>query len=216
MARPKRPYTFYRRTSQKNKKPIYYVKIRTTTGEYALSTGETSKLAAEKWVLEYLRLKTDSERIEREKKQNITLAEFAKDFWEHEGNFAQSRRARLRTITNGYLDNCAGTTDCYIIPKWGEYRLRDLTPGKIDEWILSLVKDPVPNLRGKKKGVIRLAPATINRILQIFRIILDQACSEGYLSENPAKFVKPVHNAKKNSKGVLTPDEVKTLLNYVM
>ncbi len=213
MARPKRPYAFYRRTTQKNRKPIYYVKIRTSTGEYTLSTGETSKLAAEKWVQDFLKQKTEIERVEQEKKQNITLAEFSEGFWNHEGNFAESRRARLRTITNGYLDNCAGTTDCYIIPAWGKYRLRDITTGKIDKWILSLVKDPVPNLRGNHEGVIRLAPATINRILQIFRIILEQACAEGYLNENPAKFVKPVHNVQKNKKGVLNPEEIKALLN---
>jgi len=213
MTVPKYDFSLYRRKSAKARQYFYTAKIKTKSGEKRIATGQTSKAAAKKWVFNYFEEIENNEKQEQERRKNITLAEFAKDFWKHEGNFAQSRRARLRTITNGYLDNCAGTTHCYIIPKWGNYRLKDLTPGKIDKWILSLVKDPVPNLRGKKKGFIRLSPATINRILQIFRIILDQACSEGYLSENPAKFVKPVHNAKKHSKGVLKADEIKLLLN---
>jgi integrase len=213
MARPRKPYFFYRRKTQKNKNPIYYVTFRTPEGERTYSTGETTLYGAEKWARQRHELLTNEQYRERELRENITFSDFAGDFWEPKGNFAEGRRARLRTITPGYLDNCRGTTKAYLVPKWGAFKLKDITATMIDEWVLSMVKDPVPNLTGKKEGVRFLAPATINKILQVLRTILEQAVTEGYIRENPAKYIKPVSNRTAQQKGVLTPKEVKALLN---
>lgn len=213
MARPQRPYSFIKRKTRKNEKPIYYARIGSWDDYYSISTGKTSKAAAERFVIDYLEAKAKEERGEIDKKSDITFAMYTADFWDPEGKFAQGRRARLRTITNGYLDNCKGTTTSYLVPKWGNYKLSEITASLIDSWVLSLVKDPVPNLMGKKEGVRFLKPATINRILQIMRTIMEQACTEGLIQDNPAKFVKPVSNASAKKKGILTPDEVKALLN---
>ena len=205
MARPKRPYSFIKRKTQKNRKPIYYARIRTEDGVYTISTDKTSMAAAEAFVLEHLAEREAEKNQEQTTKENTTLRQFAAGFWDYEGNFAQSRLARRRTISRGYLENCAGTTDSYIIPKWGDCKLTDITTGALDDWILQLVSDPVPNLMGKKEGVRFLSPATVNRILQVTKVIFEQACIDGYLKENPAKYVKPISNAGKKEKGVLTP-----------
>ena len=42
--------------------------------------------------------------------------------------------------------------------------------------------------------------------------MLEQACAEGLLTDNPSRYVKPVRD-KFREKGVLTPDEVRALLN---
>lgn len=213
MARPRKPYFFYRRKSQKNKNPIYYVTFRTPEGERTYSTGQTTLFGAEKWAKAHYELAEGERYRERKQRENITFTEFTNDFWNPKGNFAEGRRARLRTITQGYLDNCAGSTDAYLIPQWGSYKLRDITATMVDEWVLSLVKDPVPNLTGKREGVRFLAPATINKLLQVLRTILEQAVTEGYIRDNPAKYIKPVANRTAQQKGVLTPKEVKALLN---
>lgn len=213
MARPKRPYSFIKRKTQKNRKPIYYARIRTEDGVYTISTDKTSIVAAEAFVLEHLAEREAEKNQEQTTRENTTLRQYAAGFWDYEGSFAQSRLARRRTISKGYLENCAGTTESYIIPRWGDWKLTDITTGVLDDWILQLVNNPVPNLMGKKKGVRFLSPATVNRILQIAKSIFEQACIDGYLKENPAKYVKPISNAGKKEKGVLTPVEVKALLN---
>ena len=58
----------------------------------------------------------------------------------------------------------------------------------------------------------RIAPSTINQRLQVLRVMLDEACTQEYLTENPAQYVKPVGNQYKK-KGVLSLDEVRRLLN---
>lgn len=213
MARPERPYTFIKRQTQKNRKPIYYARIKTDDGVYTISTDKTSIAAAEAFVLKHLAEKEAEKNQEQTARENTTLRQYAAGFWDYDGSFAQSRLARRRTISKGYLENCAGTTESYIMPKWGDWKLTDITTGVFDDWILQLVNDPVPNLMGKKEGVRFLAPATVNRILQIAKSIFEQACIDGYLKENPAKYVKPISNAGKKEKGVLTPVEVEALLN---
>ena len=213
MARPRRAYAFFKRKTQKNRKPIYYARIRTENGEYTISTDKTSRDAAEGVVKQHLTEKEAQNNKEQAAKTNTTLKQYATGFWAYEGSYAQSRLARRRTISQGYLENCAGTTESYIIPKWGDYKLIAITTGMLDDWILLLAKDPVPNLIGKKKGTRFLSPATVNRILQIIKVIFEQACFDGYLKENPVKYVKPISNTEKKEKGILTLVEVKALLN---
>ena len=215
MTKPQAFFSLYKRKNQK--KIIYYAKIRTIDGEKRVSTGETSKSAAMNWTSEYLRELEDQETQKAVRANSITIKEFSKGFWDEDGNYATGKRARLRTISHGYLYICRSATKNYIVPKWGKYKLTDLTPAVIDRWVIELIQKPQLKLKrkkgSKKKEYIQLAPATVNRILQIMKVMLEQACAEGYIANNPAKHVKPICNQSYKQRGVLTSVEVKALLN---
>ena len=199
MARPKRKFTLYKRETTKSK-IIYYAKIREDEGEYRISTGQSSKASAELWVLDYLANQKREAEEQANKRLNVLFRDYANGFWDYEGEYARSRRARLRSISFGYLDIRRGITNNHLIPQWGEFRLIDLTTGQIDKWVLDQVSDNT------------VAPGSINQRLQTLKVMLDFACTEGLLKENPAQYVKPVADRYRR-KGVLSKSEVRELLN---
>lgn len=137
---------------------------------------------------------------QEQERVNITFSEFAVGFWNHNGTYAQGRRARLRTISKGFLDNRESVTRNHILPQWGMCRLRDISPKKIDRWVIDMASDG------------RIAPATVNQRLQVLKVMLDEACKQEYLTDNPAQYIKPVGD-KAEEKGVLSLQEVRALLN---
>lgn len=202
MARPKRKFSLYKRKTEKSK-IVYYAKIRGEAGEpeeMRVSTGQSSKASAELWTLKYLADKAEEAERKESEKLNILFEDYAKDFWNYEGSYARSKKARMRTISYGYLDTRKGITKNHLIPQWSKYRLRDITAGKIDKWILDLAADN------------RIASGSINQRLQTLKVMMEFACSEGLIPENPARYVKPVADQYKR-KGVLTKEEVHALLD---
>jgi integrase len=202
MARLKGEFSLYKRTNAKNK-VTYYAKIHSDNPAEPvkkISTGQSSKTSAALWVQRYLDNLANEEKRKEEERLNITFSEFAEGFWAHDGLYAVGRRARLRTVSQGFLDNRNATTENHIIPQWGKYRLRDISPKKIDRWVIDMASDN------------RIAPGTVNQRLQVLRIMLEEACKQEYLTENPAQFVKPV-GGDSAERGVLSLTEVRALLN---
>jgi integrase len=174
-------------------RPVFYCRFRNGQGDLLAwrSTGETSRTRAELWALARLNASKD-------RRENITLEAFAKDFWSPEGVFARARSDHGFTTSKNYLEFAESYTRNHLLPVWGACRLRELTPGKIDAWIVRLRRES------------QLAPATLNKLLSTLRTILGQALAQGYLAENPASFVKPVRT-ESTSRGILTPAEVMRL-----
>lgn len=202
MARPKGKFSLYKRSTVKGKF-IYYAKIPNadpTQPALKISTGQSSKVAAALWAQNYIERLANEEKLKEEERLNITFKDFAVDFWAHEGLYAVGRRARRRTISYGFLDSRKGVTENHLLPYWGKMRLRDITTRKIDRWVIDMASD---------NGI---AAGTINQRLQVFRVMLEEACAREYLSENPAHYVKPVSN-RYRQKGVLSLDEVNAILN---
>ena len=202
MARPKGKFSLFKRPTQK-KKIIYYAKIHSdnpTEPDSVVSTGQSSKASAALWTQKYIEDKANEKlRLEQER-LNVPFSDFAKGFWATDGLYAVARRARLRTVSQGFLDNREAITKNHLIPYWGKYRLRDISPKKIDCWVIDLA------------SLHTVAAGTINQRLQILRVMLEEACRQEYITVNPAQFVKPVGGGSKE-RGVLSLDEVRVLLN---
>jgi len=149
MERPKRPYSLHTRPSFKKNRLIYYAQFRNEAGDYstAVSTGYTRHDDAVRWCEKELKKRKDN-------RESITLAEYSKGFWHQGAPFATDRAAHGRAVSNGYLDISEGYTRNHLIPTWGNERLRDLSPKRLDARIVELHR------RGD------LAPATINKLLQ--------------------------------------------------
>ena len=135
----------------------------------------------------------------REERENRPIRTYVQGFWLPDGAYAQGRTARGFSMSRTYLSIAETCTRTRLIPAFGSRGLRDITAGMIDEWVIGL----------RKAG--RLAPATINRLLQHLRTILAQAASEGRIDENPASRVRPV-KLESYERGVLSPLEIGRLL----
>jgi integrase len=202
MARLKGEFSLYKRSNSKGK-IVYYAKIPNndpTQPELKLSTGQSSKASAALWTQKYLDDIANAEKLKEQARLNITFLEFANGFWATDGLYAVGRRARLRTVSQGFLDIREGVTKNHLEPYWGNYRLQDISPRKVDRWVIDMASDS------------RIAPGTANQRLQVFKVMLDEACKQEYLTENPAQFIKPIGN-KYQEKGVLSLEEVRKLLN---
>lgn len=202
MARPKGTFSLYKRTNSKNK-IVYYAKIPSNNPAESfstVSTGQSSKAAAALWTQKYIDDKANEEIRKEQERLNILFSDYATGFWATDGLYAVGRRARLRTVSQGFLDNREAITKNHIIPYWGKYRLRDISPKKIDRWVIDMASDN------------RIASGTVNQRLQILRVMLEEACKQEYLTENPAQFVKPVGGGSAE-RGVLSLNEVRALLN---
>lgn len=193
MKRRRSPYRLFKRKVKKGR-PIFYCRfIDVDTGRIIKteSTGETNQFRAVHWVDEHLQ--------REEAKSETTLADIAVCFWELDGEYAQARLARGHSVSNVHLSISEGHTRNHILPKFGDLRVSDITPGMVETWILDL----------HRAG--DFAPATINKLLATLRSLLDRAVTHGMIPDNPAKAVKRVGKATKE-RGVLTDSEVQALL----
>ncbi|MDX9985325.1 tyrosine-type recombinase/integrase [Sphaerochaeta sp.] len=202
MARPKGKFSLYKRTTQKNK-IVYYAKIHSdypAEPDSIVSTGQSSKASAALWTQKYIDDKANEEIRKEQERLNILFSDYATGFWATDGLYAVARKARLRAVSQGFLDSREAITKNHLIPYWGKYRLRDISPKKIDRWVIDLASQHTA------------AAGTINQRLQILRVMLEEACRQEYITMNPAQFVKPVGGGAKE-RGVLSLDEVRALLN---
>lgn len=99
MARPRRKFVVYKRKTTKSR-IVYYAKIRNDEGnpeEIRISTGQSSKASAELWVQKFLDDQVNETKKKEAERLNILFGTLAEKFWEYDGAYAESRRARLRT-----------------------------------------------------------------------------------------------------------------------
>jgi len=82
----------------------------------------------------------------------------------------------------------------YLIPQFGNIKLSDLNPVKIENWLVSLP----------------LANQTKNHILYTFSIILKEANREGLIKRNPLSMVEPM-GKEYQSRDILTLEELDIL-----
>ncbi|MBD3666875.1 MAG: hypothetical protein HUJ16_02875, partial [Kangiella sp.] len=111
MARPARPFAIYKRKVKNSRRYVYYAKIRDPeTGEYTrtVSTGQTARATAEEWTRNYLDKEQHREERERRERSRVTVATLAEGYWLPTGHYAESRRARGATVSNGHLDISEG------------------------------------------------------------------------------------------------------------
>jgi integrase len=196
MERRKRPYSLNRRPTTKKNRFVYYCRFRdpeTQAYRSAISTGCSHRDDAILWAEGKLKEAND-------KAENTTLSKYSTGFWNLQGAYAQKKLVRGYTLSNGYLEIAEANTRKHLLPVWGAFRLREINAREIDEWIVRMRKES------------GLASATINKLLQTIRTILDSALSEGLIADNPAKYVKPLRTQARE-RGTLTSEEVARLLS---
>jgi hypothetical protein len=120
MERRKRLYSIHQRPAAKHRH-IYYVKFRDESGAYrtAVSSGCSRRDDTVRWARSRIAQ-------EQDRRENITLAEYAHGFWKPEAVFAADRAAHGRALSRTCLDIAEGYTRNHLLPVWGGKRLCDL------------------------------------------------------------------------------------------
>lgn len=185
-----KPYTVFKRKNS----PFYYTQFKLPDGKWSVakSTGETSKGRAERWAIDYL---TTGQIV---KKENVTFAEYSKDFYLWDNTWATDKRSCGLRISQHHCFQQNNLVNGKLIPHLGKMKLTDINRAVIKDYRIQLFKQGY-------------AGNTINKILSALKLILDAAEEEGLIQYVP-KFDRAANNPKK--KGVLTVEEVKKLFSF--
>ena len=196
-----KPFNLYKRSTKKPGKFIYYCQFYDESGNRmtAVSTGQTSKAAAETWAIEQIKrgiITSD---------KNITFAQYAQSWWVwDECSYVKSRIARGATITRSYVDSMRGYLQNHILPYFGDTKLQKISSNMIEKWLMDLREKP------GKRGII-LSPTTVNRCLTCFKIMLKEAVRLEYLHKSPAVGIKQLRE-RPERRSILTIDEARALI----
>jgi integrase len=118
-----------------------------------------------------------------------TLAEYAAKWWE---DYAEQHLA-LRT-----LDVYAVHLDVRITPALGGYRLREITPGLVQEFLGKL----------RREGV---GDASIVKTATVLQSIFNRAVIDGLVERNPVAVVRKPSQRRKRQPDLVTPETVERI-----
>jgi integrase len=166
------------------------------------STHTADPVKAEEWARANAPTDLDQP-LQKAKADLIRFSAFAKGWYRDDHDWVIRSRARGRSLTPAYLDNCRQLLRSRILPKWGQAKLSDFTSRAIETWLFDL-HQTAKRKRGTRKG---LDASTCNHALNVLRQMLDAAVFDCVLKENPAAKDEHLSLHPKN-RGILGPDEV--------
>jgi site-specific recombinase XerD len=124
----------------------------------------------------------------------VTFAEYAEAWWS---------RYASRRLAGATLDSYAGLLDRLLIPRWGAWPLREITPRAIEEWIADLhdaqVGDP-----------------TILRALAVMSGVLKRAVVDQELTANPVAAVDKPRQRRTRDPRPLAPAVVERIRQQLL
>ncbi len=191
-----KPYTLFKRKTKKKNHYVYYAQFRDEHGRRltAISTGQSSRGAAENWCISRLRKGIVPS------KTYMTFEQYARD-WYVWGKCTYSQRKLDRgiRISKTYLYNRRVSLDKHILPYFKDSKLTSIKTYHIEDFIKHIQKT-------------ELATGTINNLIRIIKIMMQEAFRLGYVEKNPTA---NIFNLRDNyrEKGILTLPEVRELFD---
>lgn len=136
-----------------------------------------------------------------DKAGKITFGEWA----EHYMTLAEKRLARTSFARDrSYLDN-------HVLPRWGMVKIGRITRVDVDRWIAELSED---GASVRQQGG-SLAPATIEKIYQVFRKIMAAAYDDGRIGRLPCPEHPPIPRKKRKIVRFLDETQVVALADQI-
>lgn len=169
----------------KDGNPRYYAVYNDRTGKRRWESAGRYKKDADR----LLKMR-ESEARTGVKPDDIMFSEFA-DKW-----LREYAAAHVKPRTYEYYESAVRV---HLGPAFGEYRLKDICPEKIDAFKSSKLRD------GR-------APSTVNKLLVILGAMMKRAVVWRYIGENPVQFVDRVKQ-KHREMEYLAPGEIRRLLD---
>lgn len=180
-------------TRVKKNKAIYYCQFKLPDGSWsnAKSTGQTSRVKAESWAINYLH--SGGVVV----KENITFAEYSKGFFEWDGPWATDKKVRGLRISKQHCLEQTNLLNNKVNPNIGKLKLTSIDRSAIKKFRNTLfTKEYSGN--------------TINKCLSVIKAVLEDAEEKSLI-----KYVPRIDRAADHpkTKGILTMDEVKQLFS---
>lgn len=176
-------FTLFRRDKSINKHGVYYYYCYDENGiRIKRSTGERTKAAALEIVLDRIK----KEQLLAEKKQCITLAEFAKPYFIYETcPIVRDKIARGEHFSVSHCRTIRQGLDKHVIPFFGDKHLSSITTASIKDWLMELPR------------IASICNKTANNQFITLRTLLQEAMMKGLLEKNPCDGVKMLVHSKK-------------------
>ena len=191
------PYRIYRRKTARRRNGrtvyIYYVALwdyRTQRYGTGRSSGQTNRVAAERWA---------ALNIELEAPSTLTIEEFAYGMFDEGNPYLIYREQRCRGLSWSHRRHCRSYLQLYILPHLGRIQLAGLTTLDIERFQDWLVDQPGPN------GT--LSPSTANHVTQAPRLVTKWAIRQNVLHHDPFLGVENLATNPRR-RGIFTIPEV--------
>ena len=175
-------------------KMVYYYQCYDEKGkrQWAKSTGITKKTEAVAYCMKLFR---DGLLIPEQKAP--TFEEFSYGWWDIETCRYLKWRQLHDPITQGTNDIHKSNFENHIKDYFAKYRLDEITPSVIENWLMSLVE----------KG---LKPNTVNLQYRTFKLMIGEAVRIKLLKNNPCHEVKDL-KGEETERQIMTVEEVRKL-----
>ena len=118
-----------------------------------------------------------SERRKRSRSPDVTLNEFACDFFKWDiCKWVKRQHEKDHSFSEPVAQNRRGHLGNHILPQFGSMQLSEISAYDVEDWLISLP----------------LANQTRNHILYSFRIVMEEAAYQGLIPNNPIKQIRPM------------------------
>jgi integrase len=196
MERSRRPFAIFRRPTKKKGLFVYYCRFRREEGQYfsAVSTGQTSRAAAENWAAAKLR----EGKIISPGKRGVLFETFAEDFWKIDGEYVTRKLSRGGHFSAPFAKIREGQLSQWILPFFMDRPIGSMSRADIESWQMKLFRSS------------EISPSMINRVLDNLKVMMKEACRRGFVGADPASGIVRLHE-KRKPRGILYPNEIRTL-----
>ncbi|HAK45148.1 MAG TPA: hypothetical protein DCO79_04405, partial [Spirochaeta sp.] len=161
----------YRLWCRKDRGGLFYVQFASHPGKW-VSSGFKDRDSALIWA--------ERNKVVQQRKE-ITFKDFATGFFsEDRYNYIKRMEAKNKKYQRQWHILNQGRLDNYIVPEFGNQLISTITTRQIDDWYIQL-----RTMRGDKPA----ADSTKNKILNVLRVVLQEAKDLKYIETNPAKEV---------------------------
>lgn len=196
MERSQRPFAIFKRPTKKKGSFVYYCRFRREDGQYisAVSTGQTSRAAAENWAASKLR----EGKIITPGKRGVLFGAFAEDFWKNDGEYITRKLARGGHFSASFAKIREGQLSQWILPFFKDRPIGSISRADIESWQMKLFRSS------------EISPSTINRVLDNMKVMMKEACRRGFIGADPASGIERLHE-KRQPRGILYSNEIRAL-----
>jgi len=206
MAKGKAAFSLHKRPASKKEelkkrlgksavKYVFYVQFRKPDGSYssALSTGQTSRGAADGWARNYM------------KKGNIpthrgfTFKNFASDWWVlGKSAYLKEKERTGHARSPRYVQESKRNLEKHLIPFFGPMKMTGIKFADVRKWMLDQYE------------IHSMNPATINRSLATLKVMMKEAVREGYIQSSPCEGIG-IFKEKPRAKTIPSLEEARRL-----
>lgn len=163
------------------------------------STGTRDKKEA----IENIKAKLSRSPISLRRNPNITLEEYAKDFFVRtDQNSIRKRNENFNKFYDDvYYSVRQSQLDNYILPRFGKYKISCISDIEVENWYSGIRKHSGQEASDNLK----------NKIRDVFSIVMECARKEGVIKSNPIKDVERINEIQKEHRIPFSSSEIQIL-----